>query len=192
MKQTGIQTRRTVLKSVSAGIVGGIALTGGASGRGNGGLQRELAEVRSATARYNDPENATADGYISEEHAVCGMGYHYPHEDFAAGMRELFGNDDPAPLREYLESIDRTEPPVLVYGEGDDGLVLGAVEYVTFDDSDDIFTETEDDHWHEFIGPLYSLHAWVHTDNPDGVFHPVNQREPFVDPEWCEEGGGDS
>lgn len=154
-------------------------------------MQRELAEVRSATASYTDPDNAVADGYLSGDRAVCGMGYHYAHEDFAAGMYELGENNDPAPLREYLESIGRTEPPVLAYGETADGLVLGAVEYVTFDDSDDIFTETEDDHWHEFVGPLYSLHAWVHTDNPEGVFHPTNPREPFVDPEWCEGGGGD-
>lgn len=190
MKQIGTRTRRTVLKSISMGVVGGLALTGTASAQSNGGLHRELAEVRAATAHYNDPDNAVADGYLPGDHAVCGMGYHYAHEEFAAGMREL-GEGNPTPLSEYLESIDRTEPPVLAYGETDDGLVLGAVEYVTFDDSDDLFTESEDDHWHEFAGPLYSLHAWVHTDNPEGIFHPINPREPFVDPDWCEGEDGD-
>lgn len=189
MKQTGTLTRRTVLKSVSTGIVGGLALTGSASAQGNGGLQRELAEVRSASAAYNDPKNAVADGYIPEENAVCGMGYHYPHEDLVAAFLEVEDSEEFTALQQYLSSIDRTEPPVLAYGETDDGLVLGAVEYLTLDDSEDIFTETEDDHWHPFNGPVYALHAWVHNHNPKGVFHPTNPRGPFVDPEWCGDGG---
>lgn len=182
------ETRRTVLKAVGAGTVGGLALTGNATARANGSLKRELAAVRSATAKYNDPEAAVADGYVPESHAVCGMGYHYPHEDFIAAVT----SEDPiAAIAEYLSTLDRTEPPVLAYGEDDDGnLVLGALEYLTLDPTTDIFTETEDDHWHPFMGPIYALHAWIHTPNPEGVFYPINPRPQFSRPEWCGGGGG--
>lgn len=185
LKQTN---RRTVLKTIGAGMMGGLALTGSASAEANGALKRELAEVRSATAKYKDPENAVADGYLPEEHAVCGMGYHYPHEDFLAALQ----TGDPAKIGKYLASLDRTEPPVLAYGETDEGLVLGAVEYLTMTPEEtDFFTSTEEDHWHPFVGPLYALHAWVHAPNPEGVFHPVNPRHQFTKPEWCGEAGGD-
>lgn len=190
MSENGRANRRTVLKAAGTGIVGGLALTGSASARANGGLKRELAEVRAATAKYNDPENAVEDGYIPEDHAVCGMGYHYPHEDLLAAFEEA-RNGNQGALAEYLDSLDRTEPPVLAYGETDDGLVLGAVEYLTLDDSTDLFEETEKDEWDPFVGPLFALHAWVHAPNPEGVFHPTNPRHQFSRPEWCEEGGGD-
>lgn len=184
------QKRRSVLKTVGTGIVGGLALTGSASARGDGGLKRELADVRRATARYSDPENAVSDGYIPEEAAVCGMGYHYPHEDFVAAIVE-FQEGNQTPLVEYLGSLDRTEPPVITYGEDDDGnLILGAVEYLTLDDSTDFFTETTDDEWSPFVGPTFAMHAWVHFPNPEGVFHPTNPRPQFSRPEWCDEEGG--
>lgn len=189
MKEIETQSRRTVLKAFGTGIVGGVTLTGSASGTTNGDLKQELADARAATAQYKDPENAVEDGYLPEDHAVCGMGYHYPHEDLIAGIQAF--QEDPEVLAEYLGSLDRTEPPVLVYGETDDGLVLGAVEYLTLDDSTDFFPSTEADHWHPFFGPIYSLHAWVHTPNPEGVFHPTNPRHQFTKPEWCDSDGGD-
>lgn len=190
MKQIETRTRRTVLKALGTAAVGGVALSGGATARADGGLKRELADVRAATAEYNDPENAIAAGYLSETKGVCGMGYHFPHEDLLEGII-AFQQGDPTVLAEYLGSLDRTEPPILVYGEDDDGnLMLGAVEYLTLDPSTDFFTETTEDEWDPFIGPVYALHAWVHAPNPEGVFHPVNPRPQFTRPEWCEEQGG--
>jgi hypothetical protein len=182
-----MQTRRSVLK-VLGGTVGGIALTGTTAAKAKGSLQQQLAEVRAATAKYHDPENAIADGYVRESHAVCGMGYHFPHEDLVAAIN-AFVDGDPEELAEYLAGITRTDPPVLVYGETDDGLVLGAVEYLTLDPSTDLFPATQDDEWEPFVGPTYALHAWVHQHNPEGVFHPTNPRHQFTKPEWCEEGG---
>ena len=181
--------RRTVLKTLGGAVVGGTTLSGTAGARG-GGLQRELAEVRSATAAYHDPENAIDDGYVPEDHAVCGMGYHYPHEDLVEAIQAFIGGD-PGPLMDYLAGIERTGPPILVYGETDGGLVLGAVEYLTLDTSTDLFPSTEDDDWHPFVGPTFALHAWVHQPNPEGVFHPTNPRHQFTKPEWCEDGEGD-
>ena len=181
------ENRRTVLNTIGAGVIGGITISGTAAAR-NGGLKRELAEVRSATAAYNDPGNAIGDGYIPEDHAVCGMGYHYPHEDLAAAF-QAFEEGTSDPLVSYLGGIERTDAPVLVYGETEGGLVLGAVEYLTLDPSTDLFPATEDDEWHPFVGPTYALHAWVHQPNPEGVFHPTNPRHQFTKPEWCEEDG---
>lgn len=184
-------TRRTVLRL--AGAAGGIGLAGNAAAAG--GLQGELAAVRSATAAYNDPANAYDDGYlvpvqadddpepepmpledvVDEAHAVCGMGFHFVN-------LALLGSTDP------------TEPAVLVYGVDDDGdLVLGAVEWVVpkagpYEDSPPDLFEDDDgaEIWQEDSPDtgLWSLHAWVHTHNPDGVFHPFNPRPQFS-PEGC-------
>jgi hypothetical protein len=168
--------RRTALKTAGAGLLTGLVLTGRA-GAHRGGLDRELAEVRSATAEYNDPANAEADGYEAEEHAVCEMGFHWPN-------RSLVG------------TVDRTRPQVLVYGEDDDGnLVLGAVEYVVpkrgeYETSPpDLFAhDGGDEVWATLVlpnGENWALHVWVHNHNPEGVFNHTNPRELFS-PEGCE------
>lgn len=186
-------TRRKALQSIGAGALAIGAFSGATAAQG-GGLKKELAEVRSATAEYNDPENAYADGYfvpdpstpegeppsplpledvVDEGHSVCGMGFHFIN---------------PAKLGE----TDRTEPQVLAYGvDDDDNLILGAVEYVIPDaisgGDPDLFDHDDGEEvWHP--GPfegVHSLHAWVHTHNPDGVFHPLNPRKQFH-PEDCE------
>lgn len=187
--------RRTVLQSLGAGLASSAALSGAATAH-RGGLKGELAEVRSATAEYNDQENAYDDGYVAigrdedgdpyviplkdvteEAHSVCGMGYHFINED-------LMGTED------------RTRPQVLVYGEGDDGdLILGAVEYIIPKDmgyesqQPQLFGHADGDEedWAEdnpFSG-VWSLHVWVHNKNPDGVFAPFNPRDQF-----CPSGSG--
>lgn len=190
MKHPQHTNRRTVLKTVGAGIISGVAFSGTATAH-KGGLQGELADVRSATASYNDPANAYADEYVvpdgeggvipledvvEEGHAVCGMGYHFVNFD-------LFG------------SVTPTEPPVLAYGvDDDDNLILGAVEWVVpksgpyEDDSPDIFAHDDGTEVWQEDSPaegLWSLHAWVHNHNPDGVFAPFNPRKQF-----CPEGAG--
>lgn len=174
-------SRRNVLRTLGATALASGAVPTVAAQRG--GLKRELAEVRSATAEYNDPEKAYDDGYVvpgedgpipledvtEEAHAVCGMGYHFVNMD-------LFG------------TADRTEPQVLAYGVDDDNLILGAVEYVVpkkgayADSPPDLFGHDDgDEKWEEdspFPG-VWSLHAWVHNRNPDGVFAPLNPRKQF-------------
>lgn len=167
--------------------VAGLSTTPVAGHRG--GLKGELAEVRSATAEYNDPENAYDDGYVvtdrdgnvipledvpEEGHAVCGMGFHFVNDSL-------------------IGSTDRTEPPVLAYGLGDDGdFVLGAVEYIVpqreeyAESPPDLFAHDDgSEQWQEGPFPnVWSLHVWVHNKNPDGVFTPFNPRELFH-PEGC-------
>lgn len=173
--------RRTVLRTVGvAALASGAVPTVTAR---KGGLKRELAEVRSATAEYNDPANAVEDGYHPEPEPICGMGYHYGN----------FG---------LVGTVDRTVPQVLAYGEDDDGnRILGAVEYLVpkmgeySEDPPDLFEHDEgEETWGILNIPeeapppfteLWALHVWVHTHNPEGVFHHTNPRKQF-----CPEGAG--
>lgn len=174
MKERNNSNRRTVLKTIGGGILAGVTL-GSQAAAHKGGLQRQLAEVRSATAEYNDPDNAIEDGYLASDHAVCGMGYHYPNFDL-------------------LGTVDRTKPQVLVYGEDEDGnLILGAIEYVVpkagpYENAPpDLFDhDGGDEEWALFAGGrFWTLHVWVHTHNPAGVFNPTNPRKQF-----CPDGAG--
>lgn len=172
---SGDISRRTVLRGIGVGAALASVGTGIVSGH-RGGIKGELAEVRSATAMYNDPENAVDDGYIPTDDAVCNMGYHYANPG-------LFG------------STDRTTPQVLVYGEDDDGnRMLGAVEYLVpkagqyVDSPPDLFVhDGGEEHWDTLAAPFgtfWALHVWVHTHNPEGVFNHTNPRKQFS-PEGC-------
>lgn len=182
-------SRRSVLRkgAVVSSTIGLGATTATAH---RGAVQRQLAEVRSATASYNNPANAYADGYTAtdpdgnpvaledvhdEAFAVCNMGYHFLNFEIISG---IYGGED----------AERTRPPILVYGVGDDeDLVLGAVEYLASDPQPSLFHGDDDDeHWEPWPPdpPLSALHAWVHNHNPDGVFHATNPRELFH-PDGC-------
>lgn len=177
--------RRSTLKTIGAGFLA-IGTASGIATAGPETLHHELAEVRAATARYNDPANAYVDGYVAlgpsgpvaledvvnDAEAICEMGFHFVN----------FG---------LIGSTDRTTPQVLVYGVDDEeNLVLGAVEYIIPDvisgGNPDLFEHdggSED--WD--AGPLpdvHSLHAWIHTHNPDGVFNHSNPRTQFS-PDGC-------
>lgn len=179
-------SRRTVLRGLGAGLGAGALLTGRAGARDRG-FKWELARVRSSTARYNDPANAYADDYLAfdeqmnpvalgdvtdDAEAVCGMGYHFVN-------MSLIGPADPE------------NPPVLAYGEDDEGnLILGAVEWIVPDivpgDPDLFEHDGGAEEWADGPGPgVHSLHAWVHTHNPDGVLHHTNPRKQFH-PDGCE------
>lgn len=192
-------SRRTVLKTLGTATAGAAALIGPVSAH-RGGLKRELAEVRSATASYNDPANAYADGYaaigpsgpvpledvVTEAESVCGMGFHFGDLRFVGALM----SGDPTQIAAYFDGWDRTMPQVLAYGvDDDDNLILGAVEYVIPDSMpqhQDLFDHDGGaEEWQ--VGPfprVHSLHAWVHNHNPDGVFNPTNPRHQFH-PEGC-------
>lgn len=178
-------TRRSTLKVLGASIPTVGAFSGITAAR-SGGLQGELAEVRSATAQYNDPANAYADGFVAlgesgpipledvvaEAESICGMGFHFVN----------FGN---------FGTYDRLKPQVLVYGVDDDGnLILGAVEYIVPDEitggNPDLFAHDDGaEHWDAGPFPgVHSLHVWVHNHNPDGVFNHTNSRKQFS-PDGC-------
>jgi hypothetical protein len=122
---------------------------------------KELQQARDATAKYRDINNAIADGYADINVVMPNMGYHFQKVRFVDSVFNV------------------RRPELLVYDKKKDGsFELVAVEYaVPLDQSVNApkgFTGKQDvwDHNTEF--GLWTLHAWVWKDNPDGVFNPTN------------------
>jgi hypothetical protein len=57
---------------LAAGVASGVTLS--YAGPADANVQRSLADVRRATARYHDVNRALADGYVSTPTCVPGMG----------------------------------------------------------------------------------------------------------------------
>lgn len=130
-------------------------MLGAAAGPATGGepdTAQQLAEVRSATARYHDVDQADRDGYRVASGCVPHMGYHY--------VRSV--------ARDASE-LDVRVPNILVYApQGDGGLGLVAVEYASWEPAS-LFGRAFDAP--DAAGPpFYTLHAWVWQGNPDGTF----------------------
>ncbi len=126
----------------------------------------QLAAARAATARYHNIENALADGYVDIDVFMPGMGYHFLHEG-----RLLDGQ------------FKADEPELLVYTIEKNGKYrLVAVEYAVPRPMSATAPEGfpgDADEWDEnFTFDLWTLHAWVWLDNPDGIFKPFNPRIP--------------
>lgn len=162
--------RRKALKLVGVGgvIVVGTGLT---SAHRDDVDPQQLNELREATAKYHDLENALADGFVlPEDHCVSSgdpdvgaMGFHYVHP----------GRLD--------ETLDHTEPEVLLYEERGNERHLVAVEFLS------TATSEEDGgkppvvlghEMHPFHEPFanWALHVWVWKDNPNGLFADFNPR----------------
>ncbi len=138
-------------------------------------VQKGLAQVRQATAKYHDVEEALADGYLAthtcvEVPGLGGMGYHYVKP-------ALVG--DP--------SVNPLEPELLLYAPSGNGqLKLVGVEYFVVDADQDLSTDEDRPSLFgvPFDGPMpghepempvhYDLHAWVWQANPIGIFAPFN------------------
>ncbi len=134
----------------------------------------ELAEVRSATARYQRLDAATGAGYVpfsleGTSTPTCfgsasgGMGVHY--------VRHIDG------------TIDATDPEALVYELEPNGRErLVAVEYIIPSSEVDPFNPPvlfgQEFHPHSFL-PVWVLHAWIWKNNSAGMFEDFN---PAVSP----------
>jgi hypothetical protein len=130
---------------------------------GNSILQKELASVRAATAKYHDINQAIADGYADINLYVPHMGWHYLNSGLLDG------------------TFDPEKPELLVYANSPSGgLQLVAVEYAVplslSQDPPEGFTGDQDvwDVNTEF--QLWTLHCWVWYNNPDGIFAEYNPR----------------
>lgn len=127
--------------------------------------KRELNRARRATAQYHSINRAMADGYVDINVFIPNQGYHYLKPSI-------------------LDStFDVERPELLVYADLGNGRVqLVAVEYAVptalSDTPPEGFTG-DDDAWHrnEAFG-LWTLHAWIWYQNPDGVFAEFNERVP--------------
>lgn len=127
-------------------------------------LNRELALARASTAKYHNIQNALDDGYVDINLYIPQMGWHFLNQSY---------------LDENFE-IDK--PELLVYAEKPGGgYRLVAVEYaapLTLQNPPAGFTGDEDV-WHENSGAgLWTLHAWIWLNNPNGVFADFNPRVP--------------
>ena len=128
---------------------------------------RQLAQARRATAKYNDVSSAEEDGYVNINIYESGEGLHY------VNFSLIDGTFDPA------------HPEVLLYAPSpnENRMVLVAVEYVVplsasatapegFSGSNDVWRENS-----EGLG-LWELDAWIWMNNSDGIFAFKNTRVP--------------
>ena len=126
--------------------------------------RKQLAEVRAATAKYHDVEEAVIDGYVPVSGCVAlptgpAMGIHY------ANIQKVDGE------------ISVTEPEVLVYlPETDGSLRLVAVEYMIPKVLSPALPELYGRHFHEGPMDTWTLHAWVWRNNPAGMFEDFNSK----------------
>jgi hypothetical protein len=138
-------------------------------------LNRQLVQLRQATARFHNFEKAVDAGYgipitpCWESRSQGAMGYHYgnPSLLFDEGTVSLLEPEalmyEPGPggqMRfvglEYIVFIDQWEA---VHGEGADPPVLLGRAF----------------HPHSFL-PIYKLHIWLWRDNPRGTFADWNPK----------------
>ncbi len=119
----------------------------------------ELQQAKIATAKYNDFDQAIADGYVDINVIVPEMGYHYLKMD---NLNETFEYD---------------KPEILVYNKEENGrMKLVALEYavpISLSNAPSGFTG-DNDHWSVYQGVLWTLHAWIWEYNPAGVFNATN------------------
>ena len=160
-----------------------------------------LAEIRSATERFQDVKVALAEGYVRDPANLCdtaemmgrpaslgAMGIHFFRPD-------LLGiTAPPSPRVNGVGThTDFRSPGILIYEPQADGsLQLVAVENLVFADAwrasgrsapptfhgvaydtmrDDPATVVDEAHMFE---PHFDRHVWVYRDNPNGVFAPFN------------------
>lgn len=177
----------------------------------------ELAEVRQATAPYQDVAAAEDDGYRQFSPHVPGMGIHYLQSSAIAA--DATSNLD--------FSLDRSSPEILVYvddAEKSDQRRLVAVEYAIPVESGEttppvqatsLFTGAEPHDWHVHpsrhelgLGAGWTVHGECHYQGGVGVFlaedpggdfirltpfGPAGTWDGTIDPEACPESlGGDA
>lgn len=186
MNRTFNPDRRTVLKTIGGGLLWGVVGATPASAQPDE-LSRQLNTVRAVTRKYKDIETARADGYGAVSPYVPGMGFH-----FADGPAFGTGLEDPGVLVYFTNGSYNPDPGEEHDPDHDDDLILGAAEWLVPGDQEDnppnIFNDedsprnlivTEEEGWHfEEAEGFTGLHAWLHRDNPAGVFHHTN---PTID-----------
>lgn len=146
-------------------------------------LPPELAEVKEALDKYQDPYAAARDLYLSTvgcvEYPEGGEEGEVPYDPGAMGIH--FVN-----TQLLLDGkLDPEKPEILVYNRRDDGtLRLVAAEWMV---PMDAVEERPSLFGQAFDGPMvahqplmpekfhhYDLHAWLWRDNPAGLFAPTN------------------
>jgi hypothetical protein len=123
------------------------------------------AQVKSTTARFHSTVQAEKHGYAADPFCVAapglgGMGHHWVNQSLV----------DPV--------FDPFQPEVMLYAPDRNGkLKLVAVEYIVIDVGQPAPTfagQPFDIGGTPVPVPHWSLHVWVHEDNPNGLFTPFN------------------
>lgn len=126
--------------------------------------RKQLAQVRAATAKYHDVEEALLDGYVPVSGCIAlptgpAMGIHYANIQMVDG------------------ELDVTKPEILVYApEADGELRLVAVEYMIPKVLAPGLPELYGRHFHDGPMDTWTLHAWVWKNNPAGMFEDFNSK----------------
>ena len=125
----------------------------------------QLERARNATARYHDVEKAVADGYVDINVVRPNMGRHFLNDSLLDGK------------------FEPEHPELLVYSPDANGkLQLVAVEYAVplaaSANAPEGFEGSADTWVPDVQFPLWTLHAWVWSPNPAGIFNPMNSRVP--------------
>ncbi|MPZ53625.1 MAG: hypothetical protein GEU79_12990 [Acidimicrobiia bacterium] len=133
-----------------------------------GPVAAQLAEVNLANAKYQDVEEAEADGYerflaCFEHPAEGGMGQHYVNQALLDG------------------NVEANRPEAMVYELDADGEIVGLVahEYIvpvdawTEDEPPSLFGQEFTQHG---VLPVWKLHIWIWKDNPNGAFADHNPK----------------
>ncbi len=175
--------RRTILLAVVAVAMVVAAAPALADDYSKSDLNRDLAELRAATAGYHRLGVALDDGYgafaippsvggtpamgfpgdpTCFDNASGGMGVHYV---------------DGANLEDPTVNVD--SPEALVYEIDNGRLRLVAVEYLVptpeVDPASPPMLFGHEFHPHPYL-PVYILHVWVWKNNPDGMFADYNPK----------------
>ena len=125
---------------------------------------KELQQVKAATGRYSNLDNAFKDDYKDIGLKLENMGYHFLKAELVSPVFNL------------------SKPAILVYNKRKNGsFELVAVEYAVPINPQSPHTPPEGfagnaDEWdfNTLNTGWWTLHAWVWKFNPDGVFKPMN------------------
>lgn len=115
----------------------------------------QLTPTYTATGQYGYEPFAPGGGYARIDKCVPNMGYHYVN---------------PA----NIGSLDPAKPAALLYEDGPHGRKLIAVEWVVADTGQEtpkLFGQKFEEG--QRVG-LFTLHAWLYKQNPDGLFKAFN------------------
>lgn len=135
----------------------------------------DLARIRAGSAPYRNFANAVADGFVPlspcVEEAPGGMGYHYGH-----------------PARLGTISVDPARPEILLYAPAPGGrMELVGVEFMVNAEAwyaagntappsvaGVEYDSPNPNHPDPAVAAAYTLHVWLWTANPSGMFAPFN------------------
>ena len=175
--------RRTILLAVVAVAMVVAAAPALADDYSKGDLNRDLAELRAATAGYHRLGVALDDGYGAfaidprpGAHPTTGLpGAPTCFDNASGGMGVHYV--DGANLGDPTVNVD--SPEALVYEIDNGRLRLVAVEYLVPDTAVDEKNPPtlfgREFHPHSYL-PVYILHVWVWKHNPDGMFADYNPK----------------